>query len=56
MAGGGGGGLGGAGRVGWHVPPRVGVPEGISLVFLLPYSPELMVRKTRILLFPLFRS
>ncbi|RTG92019.1 hypothetical protein CSW51_12000 [Thermus scotoductus] len=27
--------------MGWHVPPRVGVPEGISLVFLLPYSPEL---------------
>jgi len=28
-------------RAGWHVSPRVEVPEGVRLVFLPPYSPEL---------------
>jgi transposase len=28
-------------RAGWHVSGRVGVPEGVRLVFLPPYSPEL---------------
>ena len=28
-------------RVVWHVSGRVGVPEGVRLVFLPPYSPEL---------------
>ncbi|MFD3004587.1 IS630 family transposase [Thermus tengchongensis] len=28
-------------RAGWHVSPRVAVPEGVRLVFLPPYSPEL---------------
>lgn len=28
-------------RAGWHVSPKVEVPEGIRLVFLPPYSPEL---------------
>ncbi|BDG27702.1 hypothetical protein TthSNM66_23380 (plasmid) [Thermus thermophilus] len=28
-------------RAGWHVSGRVEVPEGVGLVFLPPYSPEL---------------
>jgi len=28
-------------RAGWHVSPRLEVPEGVRLVFLPPYSPEL---------------
>lgn len=28
-------------RAGWNVPPRVEIPEGIRLVFLPPYLPEL---------------
>lgn len=28
-------------RAGWHVSPRLTVPEGMELVFLPPYSPEL---------------
>jgi transposase len=28
-------------RAGWHVSGRVEVPEGVRLVFLPPYSPEL---------------
>lgn len=28
-------------RAGWHVSPRLTVPDGIELVFLPPYSPEL---------------
>jgi transposase len=28
-------------RAGWQVSPKVEVPEGIPLVFLPPYSPEL---------------
>uniref|UniRef100_A0A7V4A0N9 IS630 family transposase n=1 Tax=Thermus tengchongensis TaxID=1214928 RepID=A0A7V4A0N9_9DEIN len=28
-------------RAGWHTSPRLRVPEGIGLVFLPPYSPEL---------------
>jgi transposase len=28
-------------RAGWHVSRRVEVPEGVGLVFLPPYSPEL---------------
>ncbi|WP_323808518.1 transposase [Thermus sp. PS18] len=28
-------------RAGWHVSQRLKVPEGIRLVFLPPYSPEL---------------
>ncbi|MFZ5992855.1 MAG: transposase [Deinococcota bacterium] len=28
-------------RAGWHVSPKVEVPEGIRRVFLPPYSPEL---------------
>lgn len=28
-------------RAGWHVSQRVEVPEGVRLVFLPPYSPEL---------------
>ena len=28
-------------NAGWHGPEGLTVPEGISLVFLLPYSPEL---------------
>ncbi len=28
-------------RAGWHVSPKVEVPEGIRLVYLPPYSPEL---------------
>lgn len=28
-------------RAGWHTSPQVQVPEGIHLLFLPPYSPEL---------------
>ncbi len=28
-------------RAGWHVSGRVEVPEGVGLVFLPPYAPEL---------------
>ena len=28
-------------NAGWHGPENLPVPEGITLVFLLPYSPEL---------------
>lgn len=28
-------------RAGWHVTPNLRIPEGIHLVFLPPYSPEL---------------
>jgi transposase len=28
-------------RAGWHVSGRVEVPEGVRLVFLPPYAPEL---------------
>mgnify|MGYP005844801823 CR=1 FL=1 len=28
-------------RAGWHVSPKVEVPEGVRLIFLPPYSPEL---------------
>lgn len=28
-------------QAGWHVSPKVEVPEGVRLVFLPPYSPEL---------------
>ena len=29
-------------NAGWHRSPRVVVPDGVQLVFTLPYTPELM--------------
>ena len=29
-------------RAGWHTSKQVGVPEGVGLCFLPPYSPELL--------------
>ena len=30
-------------NAGWHRSPRVVVPDGVQLVFTLPYTPELML-------------
>ena len=35
-------------NAGWHSPPGLAVPEGIRLVYLPPYTPELQPAETRL--------
>jgi transposase len=33
-------------NAGWHAPPDLAVPDGVRLVFLPPYTPELQPAET----------